>query len=49
MYSAIDEDCGNRCCGAEAMISDFSVCQFTIDEVEAGIPKEIRYTMRVEK
>ncbi len=29
----------------KAVISDFSVCPFTIDEVEAGIPKgKIRYT-----
>ena len=30
----------------KAVISDFSVCPFTIDEVEAGIPKgKIRYTV----
>jgi hypothetical protein len=47
VYSAIDEEVlRDSMLWCRAMISDFSVCPFTIDEVEAGIPKgKIRYTM----
>lgn len=46
-YSAVNEEVlRESMLWCRAMISDFSVCPFTIDEVEAGIPKgKIRYTM----